>query len=99
MEIDFPTKEEQILRGRVCATRRKDSNANLLRRTHDLLGIDSRTAGSAASVIQENCRHHSFVFVIEKMAMKDGHAFDHGVGEVHDDVDGTAVRNIHGIQP
>jgi hypothetical protein len=52
MEIDFPTKEEQILRGRVCATRRKDTNANLLRRTHDLLGIDSRTAGSAASVIQ-----------------------------------------------
>ncbi len=99
MEIDFPREEEPILRGRVCATRRKDSNANLLRRTHDLPGIDSRTAGSTASSFKENSRHHSFVFVIEKMAMKDGHALDHGVGEVHDDVDGTAVRNIHGIQP
>ena len=48
---------------------------------------------------KENFRHHPFVFVIEKMAVKDGHALNHGVGEVHDDVDGTAVWNIHGVQP
>ena len=46
---------------------------------------------------EENLCHHSLVFVIEEMAVKDGHAPDHGIGEVHDDVDGTAVRNIHGV--
>src|SRR5882762_2811782 len=46
---------------------------------------------------EENLCHHSLVFVIEKMAMKDGHAPDYGIGEIHDDVDGTAVRNIHGV--
>jgi hypothetical protein len=46
---------------------------------------------------KENLRHHPFVFVIEEMAVKDGHAPDYGVGEVHDDVDGTFVRDIHRI--
>src|SRR5437660_6791571 len=48
---------------------------------------------------KENLGHHPFVFVIQKMAMKDGHAPDYGVGEVHDDVDGAAVGNIHCVQP
>src|SRR5258707_9667073 len=46
---------------------------------------------------EENLCHHSLVFVIEKMAVKDGHAPDDGVGEIHNDVDGTPVRNIHGV--
>src|SRR5260370_33547925 len=33
------------------------------------------------------------------MAMKDGHAPNDRVGEVHNDVDGAAVWNIHGVQP
>src|SRR5207249_4949553 len=48
---------------------------------------------------EENLCHHPFVFVIEKMAMKNGHASDYGVGEVHNDVDRAAVRNIHSVQP
>jgi hypothetical protein len=48
---------------------------------------------------KENLRHHPLVFVIEEMAVKDGHAPDYGVGEVHNDVDGTAVWNIHCVQP
>src|SRR6266849_11006444 len=48
---------------------------------------------------KENLRHHPFVFVIEKMAVKDRHASDYGVGEIHNDVDRTAVWNIHGVQP
>jgi hypothetical protein len=46
---------------------------------------------------EENLCHHSLVFVIEKMAVKDGHAPDYGVAEVHDDVDGAAIRNIDGV--
>ena len=46
---------------------------------------------------EENLCHHSLVFVIEKMAVKDGHAPDDGLGEIHNDVDGTAVRNIYGV--
>ena len=49
--------------------------------------------------LKENLGHHSFVFVIEKMTVKDGHAPDYRVGEVHNDVDRTAVWNIHGVQP
>src|SRR5947208_3420751 len=33
------------------------------------------------------------------MTMKYRHAFDDGIGEVQDHVNGAAIRNIHGIQP
>jgi hypothetical protein len=36
---------------------------------------------------EQNLGHHALVFVIEKMAMKDGHTLNHGVGKIHDDVD------------
>ena len=48
---------------------------------------------------EENLCHHSLVFVIEKMAVKDGQAPDYRVGEVHNEVDGAAIRNIDGVQP
>src|SRR6266849_9253795 len=48
---------------------------------------------------KKNLCHHSLIFMIEKMAVKDGHAPDYGVGEVHDDVDGAADWNIHRVQP
>ena len=32
---------------------------------------------------KENLRHHPLVFVIEEMAVKEGHASDYGVGEVY----------------
>jgi hypothetical protein len=31
--------------------------------------------------------------------VKHGHTLDGGIGEVQDDINGAAVRNIHGIQP
>ena len=31
--------------------------------------------------------------------MKDRHASDYRVGEVHDDIDGAAVRDVDGVQP
>ena len=46
---------------------------------------------------KENLCHHSLIFVIEKMAVKDGHASDYGVSEVHNDVDRTAIRNSDGV--
>src|SRR5271156_7183924 len=48
---------------------------------------------------KKNLRHHPFIFVIEKMTVKHGHAADHRVGEIHDDVHGAAGRNIYGVQP
>jgi len=47
--------------------------------------------------LKENLGHHPFVFVIEKMAVKDGHAPDYRVSEVHNDVDGTTIWNVHGV--
>src|SRR5580700_8449525 len=52
-----------------------------------------------ASSFKEDLRHHSFVFVIQKMAVKDRHAPDYGVGEIHDYVDRATIWNIHGVQP
>ena len=52
-----------------------------------------------AHSFEENLRHHPFVFVIEKMAVKDGHALDHRIGEIHDHVNRAAVGDIHGVQP
>ncbi len=31
--------------------------------------------------------------------MKDGHALDHWIGEIHDGVDEATVGNIHRVQP
>src|SRR5271167_1639873 len=33
------------------------------------------------------------------MAMENGHALDHRVGEIHNNVDSAGVRDIHGVQP
>src|SRR5271154_1017463 len=52
-----------------------------------------------AHSFEENLRHHPFVFVIEKMAVKDGHALDHRVGEIHDYVNRAAVGNVYSVQP
>src|SRR5260370_807362 len=99
MQIDFPREEEPILRGRSAPPAVKiATQTSCVERTTCQASIYERREAVRQS-FKENFRHHSFVFVIEKMAMKDGHAFDHGVGEVHDDIDGTAVRDIHGIQP
>src|SRR6202008_918814 len=49
--------------------------------------------------LEENLRHHSLIFVIEEVAVKDRHAPDYRVGEVHNDVDGAAIRNVDGVQP
>jgi len=58
---------------------------------------DSRTAGCVKSLIRRESLPSFLVFVIEKMAVKDGHAPDDGLGEIHNDVDGTAERNIYGV--
>src|SRR5467141_1435265 len=79
--------------------RRRDSHGNLLCRSSNLEASILELGDALGESFKEDFRHHPFVFVIEKMAVKDGHAFDHRVGEVHDDVDGTAGRNIHGVQP
>jgi hypothetical protein len=51
---------------------RATPQASILGR-HDVLGHS----------FKENSRHHPFVFMIDGMAVKDGHASDYGVGEVH----------------
>jgi hypothetical protein len=47
---------------------------------------------------EKNHSHHPFVFVVEEMAVEDGHAPDYWVGEVHDDIDGAAIRNVDSVQ-
>src|SRR5258706_9528129 len=48
---------------------------------------------------EQDLGHHAFILVIQQMAVKYRHAPDDRVGKVEDDVNGTAIRNIHGIQP
>src|SRR6266853_1330291 len=76
--------------------RRRDSKGTLSRRSLTSASLESRTARWTRS-FKENLRHHPLVFVIEEVAVKHGHASDYGIGEVHNDVDGTAVWNIHGV--
>src|SRR5260370_28347101 len=53
----------------------------------------------APKSFKENFRHHAFVFVIEKMAVEERHASDDGIGEVHNDVDGSPGWHVYGVQP
>jgi hypothetical protein len=36
--------------------------------------------------------------VIEQMAVKDGHSFDVGVREIHDDIDRASVQHVDSVQ-
>src|SRR5260370_5935462 len=53
----------------------------------------------APKSFKENFRHHPFVFMIEKMTVEQRHAFDDGIGKVHDDVDGSPGWYVYGVQP
>src|ERR1700692_1856992 len=75
------------------------SSGTFLRTSAKLAGINSRIGRSIRSLFKENFRHHPLVFVIKEMAVKDGHSSDYRVGEVHNDVDGGTVWNVHGVQP
>src|ERR1700739_818144 len=48
---------------------------------------------------EQNLGHHSLVLVIQQMAMEHRHTPDDWVGKVQDDVHGSAIRNIHSVQP
>src|SRR5271169_5776802 len=37
--------------------------------------------------------------MIQQMTMKYRHTLNDGVGKVQDDINGAAIRNVHGIQP
>ena len=43
--------------------------------------------GALGYSFKKDFRHHSFVFVVEQMAVKYGQAFDDWISEIHDDVD------------
>ena len=48
---------------------------------------------------EQDLGHHSLVLVIQQMTMEYGHAFDDWVCKIQDDINGAAIRNIHGIKP
>src|ERR1700688_4268060 len=52
-----------------------------------------------AHSFKENFPHHAFVFVIEKMAVEERHAFDDRIGKIHDDVDRSSGWHVYGVQP
>src|SRR2546426_8447460 len=49
--------------------------------------------------LEQDLGHHPLVLVIQQMTMKYRNALDDGVGEVQNDINGAAIRNIHRIQP
>src|SRR5260370_42519165 len=57
------------------------------------------TPSCAFLIFAQDLRHHPLIIVIQQMTMKYRHTLDDVVGKVQDDVDGAAVRNVHGIQP
>jgi hypothetical protein len=46
---------------------------------------------------KQDLRHHPFTFVLDKVAVKERHAPDDGVGEVHHEIHGAAYRNINAV--
>lgn len=52
-----------------------------------------------AGSLEEDFGHHAFVFVVEEVAVEQGHAFDYGIGEVHDYVDRSAGGNVDRVHP
>ena len=56
--------------------------------------LRGRLAAGASLLLQQDLSHHPFVLVIQEMTMKNRHTLDDRVGEVQDDINRAAVRNI-----
>src|SRR6266849_1570830 len=61
--------------------------------------LDLLSSWFMRNLFQQYLRHHAFVFMVEKMAMKDRHAANRGIGEIDNHVDRSDIRNAGGINP
>src|SRR5260370_41353144 len=50
--------------------------------------------GPADRLTRTELRHHAFVLVVQQVAVKQRHAANDRIGEVHDDVNRTADRDV-----
>src|ERR1700722_20142465 len=50
-------------------------------------------------IYEENLGHHSFVFMLQKVAVKHRNAADDWVSEIHDHVHGAARFHVNGVEP
>src|SRR5947209_2875815 len=54
---------------------------------------------AAIRLLEQDLRHHAFVFMVQKMAMEERNAADNWIGEIHHQVHRAAVRDVHGVEP
>jgi hypothetical protein len=51
------------------------------------------------AISKENLGHHSFVFMLQKMAVKQGNAADDWISEIHDHVHRTSRLDVDRVEP
>src|SRR6476646_5820014 len=54
---------------------------------------------AASGLSEEYFRHHSLIFMTQEMTVKERHAANDGISEIHHEIDRTAIGDIHGIHP
>lgn len=54
----------------------------------DCRTLIAKDAGSdfPTDLFEQNLGHHALIFVVQQVAMEHGHAANHRIGEIHDDV-------------
>src|SRR6266850_3031691 len=63
-----------------------------------LIRIYLRTS-VASGLSEEYLRHHSLIFMTQKMTVEERHAANDWISEIHHQIDRTAIGDIHGIHP
>ena len=49
------------------------------------------------TLIEQNLRHHAFIFMRQQVTVEDRHAADDRIGEVNDQIDCASIWNVDSV--
>ena len=64
-----------------------------------MLRCHRRQASVTSPLVEKNLRHHAFVLMAQQMTVKEGHAANDWIGEIHDQVHRAFGRHIYRVEP
>ena len=64
-----------------------------------MLRCHRRQASVTSPLVKKDLRHHPFVLMAQQMTVKEGHAANDWIGEIHDQVHRAFGRHVYRVEP
>src|SRR5690349_23360566 len=64
-----------------------------------MLRCHRRQASVTSPLVKKDLRHHAFVLMAQQMTVKEGHAANDRIGEIHDQVHRAFGRHVYSVEP